>query len=611
MSAVLRLVTAVWTGVDLFRKLLHLFILLFLFGAVVGAMGGSAPSVVSSESALTIRPVGQLVDQLSGNAFDQAVAELTDQQQPQTLVQDVIDAIEYAAEDDRISVVFLDLSSIGGGGLSKLQRIASALETLKDSGKPLVAYGEFLSQGAYLLAAQADEVYMHPQGMLAIDGFGLYLPYFRDAIEKLRLDWNIFRVGTHKSAVEPYMRMDMSAEDRERNTALIGELWSAYASDVEQARGLDAGKIQSFADDFLQYTADAGGDPALAAVQQGLVDELKSRLEMKELLKTYAAEDDDGAYRSVGMSEYLSQQRMLDTDDVKAENIGLIVAAGSIVSGDQPPGTIGSESTSALLRDALEDDTIKAVVLQVDSGGGSAFASDVISTQIEALQAAGKPVVVSMSSVAASGGYWIAASADQVFANPTTITGSIGIFGMFPTYQRSAEYLGIATDGVGTTRYAGQFRQDREMSDDAKALFQMIIEHGYDDFISRVAEHREMDTATVDSIGQGKVWTGNEALANGLVDQLGSVDDAIVSAAELAGVSDYGVKQVEKALSPTEQFILDLMSVGIAVGIDPSVFAPEPTAVQKILGEFETALESLTRFNDPKGVYAYCFCEIY
>ncbi|MEM6511844.1 MAG: signal peptide peptidase SppA [Pseudomonadota bacterium] len=611
MSAVARVFSAVWGGVDVFRKVLHLLVLLFVFAILISAVGGTAPSPLPTESALTIRPAGQLVDQLDGDAFDQAIAELTDQQQPQTLVQDIIDALDYAATDERIDVVFLELSSLGGSGLSKLQRIATALDEFKESGKPVVAYGDSLSQGAYYLAAQADEVYMHPQGILALDGFGRYLPYFRDAIEKLRLDWNIFRVGTHKSAVEPFLRMDMSPEDRERNTVLIGELWAAYATGVEQARGLDAGSVQSYADEFYQHTVDAGGDPAKAAVQQGMVDALKSRLDMRELLKTYTAEDDDGSYRRVGMSDYLAQKRLLDTESVKEENIGLIVASGSIVTGSQPPGTIGADSTSALLRDALEDDSIKAVVLQVDSGGGSAFASDIISTQIEALQAAGKPVVVSMSSVAASGGYWIAASADQLFANPTTITGSIGIFGMFATYQRATEYLGLNTDGIGTTRYAGQFRQDREMSDDAKALYQVIIEHGYDDFISRVATHRGMDKATVDSIGQGKVWTGREALANGLVDELGSVDDAIAAAAELAGLSDYAVKRVEKGLSPTEQLLLDLMSVSVSMGLDPKVFAPEPTGVQKILGELESAIEPLSRFNDPKGVYAYCFCEVY
>ncbi len=609
MSGVLRLFSAVWTGVDGFRKLLHLFILLFLFAAFFGAMSGSAP-MLPNDAALTIRPAGQLVDQLAGDAFDRAVAELTDQEQPQTLVQDVVDALGYAASDDRIKVVHLELTGLGGAGLSKLQRIGAALTEYKQSGKPLIASGDFLSQGGYYLAAHADEVYLHPEGLLIMEGYGRFRTYFSDAIEKLRLDWNIFRVGTHKSFIEPYTRMDMSPEDRENTTALIGQLWDFYATDVEAARELDAGTVQSYADGFVEHVAAADGDPALAAVQQGLVDELLTRIEIRELLKTYTAEDESGNYRNVQMGDFLTQMRLLDSDRIKTENVGVIVASGDIVFGDQPPGVIGAESTSELLRKALRDDSIKAVVFQVDSPGGSAFASDVIANELEALQVAGKPVVVSMSSVAASGGYWISAGADRLFANPSTITGSIGIFGMFPTYQRAAEFLGLGTDGVGTTRWAGQFRPDRAMSDDAKALFQLVIDDGYDDFISRVAEYRELDKDAVDSIAQGKVWTGSDALANGLVDELGSVDDAIASAAELAGLSEYGVKRIETSLSSTEQLLVDLMSPGASIGIDPAVFVSRPTTLQKVAGELEDIVEPLTRFNDPKGIYAHCLCEI-
>ena len=609
MSGVLRLFSAVWTGVDGFRKLLHLFILLFLFAAFFGAVSGTAP-VLPAESALTIRPVGQLVDQLEGDAFDRAVEELTDQAQPQTLVQDVVDALDYAANDARIEVVHLELTGLGGAGLSKLQRIGRAMEEFKQSGKPLIATGDFLSQGAYYLAAHADEIYLHPEGLLIMEGYGRYRTYFSDAIEKLRLDWNIFRVGTHKSFIEPYTRMDMSPEDRENTTTLISQLWDFYAADVERARELDAGSVQSYADGFVEHVKAADGDPALAAVQQGLVDELMTRIEIKELLKTYTAEDEDGSYRNVGMGDFLAQSRLLDSNRIKAENVGVVVASGNIVFGDQPPGVIGAESTSELLRKALRDDSIKAVVFQVDSPGGSAFASDVIANELEALQVAGKPVVVSMSSVAASGGYWISAGADRLFANPSTITGSIGIFGMFPTYQRTAEVLGLGTDGVGTTRWAGQFRPDREMSDDAKALFQLVIDDGYDDFISRVSEYRELDKTEVDSIAQGKVWTGSDALANGLVDELGSLEDAIASAAELAGLSDYGVKRIETSLSSTEQLLVDLMSVSASVGIDPAVFVARPTTLQKVAGELEEIIEPLTQFNDPKGVYAHCLCEL-
>jgi len=290
----------------------------------------------------------------------------------------------------------------------------------------------------------------------------------------------------------------------------------------------------------------------------------------------------------------------------------VIIAAGDIIDGSQPPGTIGGDSTAALLRQALADESVKAVVLRVDSPGGSVFASEVIAQEVEALQGAAKPVVASMGSVAASGGYWISVVADRVIASPATVTGSIGIFGMVPTFQRTLEWAGVSTDGVGTTPWSGELRPDREMAEHTRQLFQLVIEDGYDDFISGVAEHRELDKEYVDSIAQGQVWTGGDAFENGLVDQLGSFDDAVMAAAELAGLEEgaYGQKLIERQLSPTEQMILDLLSVFQVTGLDPATFVDAPTPVEVFATQLQKLITHASRFNDPMNVYSHCLCEI-
>ena len=608
-----RLLSALWHGADGLRKVMHLILLLFIFLLFFGAISG-APPLLPQKAALVIKPTGALVEQLAGDPYDRALEELFGDAPPQTLVQDVIDALEYAQTDDRIAVVHLELSGLGSAGLDKLQRVGAAINAFRETDKPVIASGDFLLQQGYYLAAHADELYMHPEGLVFLQGYGAYRNYFRDAIELLRIDWNVFRVGTHKSYVEPYTRMDMSPEDKESRTRLIDQFWDAYQADVMAARGLEDGSIDDFAQNMVSHVAAASGDIATAALEFGLVDELLSRNELRDRIKTYAGEDDkdEATYSSVSMSEYLGQMRLLHGEKTRDENVAVVIAAGDILNGTQPPGTIGGDSTAALLRRALNDDSVKAVVLRVDSGGGSLFASEVIAHEVEVLQDAGKPVVASMSSVAASGGYWISVVADKIIASPTTVTGSIGIFGMLPTFQRTLGALGVATDGVGTTPWAGEFRPDREMSERAKQMFQLIIEDGYDDFVSGVAEHRDMDKQTVDSIGQGQVWTGVDALENGLIDELGGIDDAVTAAAELAGMEegDYGRKTIQPQLSSTEQMILDLLTVTKRAGIDPAALARAPTPIATFAGQLQELIASVARFNDPKGVYSHCFCEL-
>jgi protease-4 len=610
-SIVARVLSAVWTGANGVRKFLHLLVLLFIFSIVLGALSSTAPRL-PSEAALVIQPAGALVEQLEGDPYDRAIAGLFGEEDPQTLVQDIIDGLEYARDDSRVKAVVLDLRSLRGGGLSKLQRIGIALDDFRTSGKPVIANADFYSQQAYYIASHADEVYMHPEGILLLPGFAVYQNYFKEAIDKLRIDWNIFRVGTHKSFVEPYMRTDMSEEDRTSTTRLLDQLWAYYRNEVAAARGLDVDIIDEFTLNFLENVKKENGDAAAVALRYGLVDGLMTRAAVNSKIVEYVGADrkNPDSYRAIGLDEFLVQTRLLMGDKARKKNVGVVVASGEILTGEQPPGLVGGESTARLLRRAKNDDSVKAVVLRVDSPGGSTFASELIFNEIEALQEAGKPVVASMGSVAASGGYWISMSADRIYANSATLTGSIGIFGMFPTFQRSLAALGITTDGVGTTPWAGQFRLDRQMSEDAKALFQTIVQKGYDDFISKVSRHRELDRDEVDRIGQGQVWTGEDALAFGLVDEIGDIDEAIAAAAELASLETdaYGQKLIEKELSPGEQLAVDLLGAVESIGIDPELFVRKPTATVQRLGNILNSLTPLMRFNDPKGIYSHCFC---
>ena len=610
-SSLSRLFRFLWSGVDGLRKILHLMVLLFIFSIIVSALASSSV-VIPQSGALVIQPAGNIVEQLAGDPFDRALQELMGDGPPQTLMKDIVDGLEFAKDDERISAVVLDLSAMPGGGLSKLKRISLAIEDFKQSGKPVIATADYYGQGSYYLAAHADTVYMHPDGALVLSGFGSYRNFYKTAIDKLKIDWNIFRVGTYKSAVEPFMRDDMSVESEAALLAVLDQLWVQYMSDVEAARSLDSGVIQDVLENLIAHVEATNGDLAQLALEQGFVDGLVTRAELQQLIIDVAGKtEDDDSYTGTALGDYLPQMRMLQGDTVEEKNVAVIVAAGEILNGSQAPGLIGGDSTANLLKQARNDDAVSAVVFRVDSPGGSAFASELILNEVQALQEAGKPVVVSMSSLAASGGYWVSMAADSIFATPYTITGSIGIFGMFPTIERSLDTIGVSTDGIGTTPWAGELRPDREMSADTRTLFQMFINEGYDDFIAGVAMHRGMEKEVVDSIAQGRIWTGSDALKNGLIDGIGDIDEAIVEAAQLADLESdsYGIKYFAQELGPGEQLALDLMSGAGKLGLDVGVFSRKRSSLERLADVVEAKLSPLVQFNDPKGIYAHCMCD--
>ena len=610
MAGIVRILSWFWRALDGLRRVLHLIILLFVFALLLAAFSIQHPKVPRS-AALLIAPEGDIVEQLQGDALDRAWAKVTGDDRPQTLLRDIVDALSKAKDDDRIKVVLLDIDGLQGAGLSKLQTIAGALQAFRSSGKTVIAVGDYFSQNQYFLAANADEVYMHPLGVVYLDGYGRYRTFFKEALDKLHLDANVFRVGEYKSFGEPYSRSSMSEEDKRVSLEWLTELWSVYQADVERARGLDEKHISEYVGGFLEALRSRDGDLAAIALDAGLVNELWTRDQVRDRLIELVGVDKTGHdYSRVTMDSYLATVRAAP-DLAKKKNVGVIVAAGTILDGEQPPGAIGGDSLAGLIRQARQDDAVQAVLLRVDSGGGSMFASKVIHRELELLRDAGKPLVVSMGSVAASGGYFISMPGEEIWASPTTITGSIGIIAMFPTVDRALDKLGVHVDGVGTTQLSGQFRPDRPLGDAAREILQLNIQNSYRVFVGDVASARGKTFEEVDAVAQGRVWTGARAHELGLVDNLGGQEEAVLSAATRAGIeADYGIKYIEKPVTFGDQLALELLASGAQVsqwlGVDRRPSSP----VRQLVAALEQRLGSLLHFNDPRGIYSFCFCEV-
>lgn len=566
----------------------------------------------AADNALVIQPKGTIVDQLSGEG-PSVSGLLTGGEGEETLLRDMVETIERAGEDDRIDVLVLDLSELQSAGVSKLQELGAALVAFKGTGKKVIATADAYSQAAYYLAAHCDEVFMHQMGQVALTGLGRYHTYFKDALDRFEVEWHIFRVGKYKSAVEPFTRNDMSPEAREADLEWMGDLWNAYLADVAAARGLSVEDLRDYAEHYDDHVVRAVGDSAKAAVDRGLVDQIGGRDAVRERLIELVGEDHKTHdFHRVAADEYLAFARKESPRPHHGKKVAVIVARGNIMDGQQPPGAIGGDSTAELVRKARQDDDVAALVLRVDSGGGSAFASEVIRREFELARAAGKPVVVSMGSVAASGGYWISTASDEIWASPTTITGSIGIFGMFPTFDKSlATNVGIHSDGVATTKFADVSPQ-RPLEPAVARALQSEIEHGYQEFLSRVAAARNMTVEQVDAIAQGRVWSGVDAHAAGLVDQLGGLSDAIASAAKRAELGDsYQIEYVERDLGLKERLLKQLTG-GQAEITRASIGLPDLTGTPyaRVVREFEEHARVMASFNDPAGIYAYALVDV-
>ena len=611
MATVRSVLGAVWGGLDGLRKFLHLLILLTILGFVIGALRVSVPSV-ADKTALVIAPEGRLVEQLSGDPLSRAVSQARGQGRTETLLWDLVDSIRAGAKDQRVRVLVLDLDNFdAAGGQPTLEELARAIREFKSSGKKVIAYGTSYLRDQYYLASQADEIYLDPQGWVLIDGYGRYPTYFKDALDKLNVDINVFRVGAYKSAVETYTRNDMSPQDREESLAYLGALWRGYQKAVTEGRKLRADALANYIDTLPQTTVAASGATAKVALAAGLVTGLKSKLEVEQKLIGMVGQDDaSGSFVSVSNQDYARIARTQNAlGHYDRTRIGVIVAEGEILDGSQPPGSVGGDSLARLIRQAKLDDKIRAVLLRVDSPGGSVTASEQIYRELRALQAAGKPVIVSMSAYAASGGYYISAPASEIWASPTTITGSIGIFAVIPTFSRTLGKIGVNVDGVGTTPLAGQLRLDRPLSAEARTLLQATVDHGYDEFLARVSAGRHKTREQVDAIGQGRVWAGADAARIGLVDHLGSFDDAVKALAQRAKLSQYKLEFLEPELSWAQTLALQMRVWGVRTFFtldDESRAAAQLT--QHLEDPLMREVTRLSRFSIPNRLYAYCFC---
>jgi len=604
-----RMIGVFWKGVSAFRRfvgnILFLALVIFFLSIFLFDRGKEVPD----GSALILALAGNIVEQktetmLSSEIWGDAAKE-------ETLLKEILNVIDYAKDDQRIKALVLDLREMGRAGLSKLQDIGAALNRFKSSGKPIIAYGDYFNQRQYYLAAHADRVYISPMGGVMLNGFGLYRTYFKSALEKLRVKLHAFIVGTYKSALEPLLRNNMSKYAKEANLAWLNVLWDTYKGDIAAQRGLDPGSIDDYINNIPAYLAKTQGNMALLALNHGFVDGLKTRDEVRDELIGLVGEDEEvGNFKQIEFDDYLSIIRpFLKKTKPDLPKVGIIVAKGIILDGTQPAGTIGGDSLADLIRQAREDEDIKSLVLRIDSGGGSAFASEIIRREVELATRVGKPVIVSMGSIAASGGYWIASAADEIWAAPTTITGSIGIFGAFATFENSLESLGIHSDGVGTTRLADAFDPSRPLNPLVKDAMQQIIEQGYRRFIQRIAEGRNMAPEEVEKIAQGRVWSGSTAVKLGLVDKLGGLQDAVRAAANKAGLKDYEVSYIEKPLTSRERFIQGLNRFLFNLVKDSSLGELYPSV--RLLNHFGNELGQMMPLNDPHGLYAYCLtCDV-
>jgi protease-4 len=608
-KAIRYLLSGFWHGLSVCRVLVGNLIFLALIIFLLSIFLHDAADDLPDRAALVLSLRGDIVEQktatmLSNRLFGEAARE-------ELLLRDIIDVVDHAAEDQRVQALVLDLRNLGRAGISKLRDIGDALERFKAGGKQVYAFGDFYDQHRYFLAAYADQINLHPMGGVMLTGFGRYRNYFKSALEKLLIQFHVFRVGTYKSALEPLLRDDMSEYAKEANLSWLNVLWDAYKIKIAQLRGLSPEDIDDYINNGPEHLTRFGGDTAQLALEYGLVDALKTRDAVRaDLIRLVGEDEDKKTFKQIKFDEYLAaiQSELLQTHPDRSK-VGVVVAQGIILDGVQPTGRIGGDTLTDLIRQARQDDDIKAVVLRIDSPGGNALASDIIRRELEITRDSGKPVVVSMGSVAASGGYWIASAADQIWAAPTTITGSIGIYSAFPTFEKSLDYLGVHNDGVGTTGLSDAFYAARPLNPILADTLQQSIQHSYARFIQKVSEGRNMTLQDVEKVAQGRVWAGQTALELGLIDAIGNLQDALQSAAEMADLKDYDVVYVRQPLTAREKMItrLNRFLAGVVDSLGGHTVPPAVRIYKDIGFELERVLE----LNDPTGVYAYCLiCDI-
>lgn len=606
-SFLVKFMLGIWHFINGSRKVfLNLLFLIFLYFLYL-AVQPPETFRLKPDSTLVIRPYGKVVEQYTTTPMDRALQEATGQEQSETRLRDMLEAIHRASGDGDITQLVIDPNYMRGIGLAALNDLAHALDAFRSTGKPVIALAENLRQNQYYLAALADEIWLNPNGSIWIDGYSSYRQFYRQGLEKLAVEINLFRVGQYKSAMEPFIRDDMSPAAKEAGKFWLGNLWQQYIEGVAEHRGLIAKSLQESIDDLPAKIEDVNGNFAQYALDIGLVDSLMTAPEARQELARRGTPDHAGdSYRAVGMQDYLDLTQSMRKQS-SSKQIAIVVAEGEIISGRHPAGRIGSISTSEQLRRAARDDNVAAVVLRINSPGGDAFASEVLRLELQQVRDSGKIVVVSMGNVAASGGYWMSMAADEVWASPATITGSIGVFGMLPTFEGTLDKIGVHTDGFGTTEMAGKLRLDMPLDPGVARVLQSNTERIYRQFIGLVHESRGLSLEATEEIAQGRVWSGQQAAERGLVDKIGTFQGAIESSARIAGLGDnYQIVWVEPKKSALDEFFTDFLS-GAVAKFDLSVSSPPNLPVswlQAMINDLQFILAQQGKFT----VAAHCLC---
>lgn len=596
-----------WRLLNFVREMvLNLF---FIFLVLVGVgiwmqIGNGSNSEQTARGALLLDISGVIVDKPSTNhrlgaLGRQLFGASSDRLQENSLF-DIVNAIRQAKDDRNITGIVLDLKNFTGADQPSMRYIGKALREFRDSGKPVFAVGENYSQGQYYLASFANKIWLSPQGQVDLHGFATNGLYYKTLLDKLKVSTHVFRVGTYKSAVEPFIRNDMSPAAREADSRWIGELWQNYLHTVSANRQISPQQLFPGAQAIIDGLTSVGGDTAKYALGHKLVDTLASSADVeKALTKQFGWSKTENNYRAISYYDY-SLKKPADNGGT----IAVIFANGAIMDGEETPGNVGGDTTASQIRDARLDPKVKAIVLRVSSPGGSVNASEVIRAELAAAKAAGKPVVVSMGGMAASGGYWISTPANYIVASPSTLTGSIGIFGVINTVENSLSSIGVHSDGVSTSPLA-EISMTKALSPEVQQMMQLSIEYGYKRFITLVAEARKRTPEQIDQIAQGHVWTGEDAKANGLVDSLGDFDDAVAKAADLAKLKQWHLDYYQD--EPTVlDMVMDSMTGSVRAMLPEAIQAILPVPLVSAANTVKAEGDKLAAFNDPQNRYAFC-----
>ncbi|EGL1451984.1 signal peptide peptidase SppA [Salmonella enterica subsp. enterica serovar Infantis] len=596
-----------WRVLNFVREMvLNLF---FIFLVLVGVgiwmqIGNGSNSEQTARGALLLDISGVIVDKPSTNhrlgALGRPLFGASSDRLQENSLFDIVNAIRQAKDDRNITGIVLDLKNFIGADQPSMRYIGKALREFRDSGKPVFAVGENYSQGQYYLASFANKIWLSPQGQVDLHGFATNGLYYKTLLDKLKVSTHVFRVGTYKSAVEPFIRDDMSPAAREADSRWIGELWQNYLHTVSANRQISPQQLFPGAQAIIDGLTSVGGDTAKYALDHKLVDALASSADVeKALTKQFGWSKTENNYRAISYYDY-----SLKTPADTGGTIAVIFANGAIMDGEETPGNVGGDTTASQIRDARLDPKVKAIVLRVNSPGGSVNASEVIRAELAAARAAGKPVVVSMGGMAASGGYWISTPANYIVASPSTLTGSIGIFGVINTVENSLSSIGVHSDGVSTSPLA-DISMTKALSPEVQQMMQLSIEYGYKRFITLVADARKRTPEQIDKIAQGHVWTGEDAKANGLVDSLGDFDDAVAKAAELAKLKQWHLDYYQD--EPTVlDMVMDSMTGSVRAMLPEAIQAMLPAPLVSAANTVKAEGDKLAAFNDPQNRYAFC-----